>query len=261
MILEVDPPDLAQGDGLTKTPSSGMGTPAAFRAVKEPQGQAPGLEARRHDREFSRISIPISFVWRGLMSVKKCFTGTGRYHDDRDSHLVMETRQYLPTTAWPSAAEKKAVDQYPLGYPRLAACINSDVNFVMYRKFGTLRSRVLLHRQDEINKLEKRLNDLDIRDDEEWNARVRSIKYDREQDSQRSDLVDEIDAKLEHYGKCILYISWRVMADTRRRDAVARAKLTGYGTPDRAQPQELVQLDLQPEATSRFREKLHLSEG
>ena len=80
----------------------------------------------------------------------------------------------------------------------------------MYRKFGTLRSRVLLHRQDELNKLEKRLNDLDIRDNVELNTRIRSISYDSGKDSQRTDLVDEIDAKLEHYGRCIGCMSQRV---------------------------------------------------
>lgn len=85
----------------------------------------------------------------------------------------------------------------------MAAVINSDAHFATFRKFGTLRSRVLLHRQDELNKLEKELNDLNIRDGVESNTRIRSIKYDREQDSQRSDLIDKVDAKLEHYGNCI----------------------------------------------------------
>lgn len=113
----------------------------------------------------------------------------------------------------------------------MAAYINSDVNFTMYRKFGTLRSRVLLHRQDELNKLEKRLNALDLRDNVGDDFRIQCITYDREKDTQRTDLIDEIDSKLEHYGNCTWYISRGVML-TPKDEMVFRAqRLQSIGPP------------------------------
>ena len=79
--------------------------------------------------------------------------------------------------------KQKPVDDYPEGYPRLAGYVNSDSNFTMFRMFGTLRCRVLLHQQYEISKLEKKLHKLDDRDDVENNTRIRSIQYDQEKDS------------------------------------------------------------------------------
>lgn len=56
------------------------------------------------------------------------------------------------------------VDDHPIGYPQLAAFIKSDNNFLIARKYGVLRARVLLYRQDELSVLEKDLIAMD-RDD------------------------------------------------------------------------------------------------
>lgn len=103
MVLDVDPPTCAHLDRLPETPSSGMGTNDAVRAVQEPKGQDQGLEPRNRDGEFSSTQENTSTVWQGLMSVKQWLPGRGkRYRDDRNSLLVIETRQYLPTTGRPS---------------------------------------------------------------------------------------------------------------------------------------------------------------
>ena len=39
------------------------------------------------------------------------------------------------------------VDDHPIGYPQLAAFIKSDNNFLIARKYGVLRARVLLYHQ------------------------------------------------------------------------------------------------------------------
>src|SRR5215469_11608832 len=46
-----------------------------------------------------------------------------------------------PTTA------KHSVYSCPEGYPRLAAFLDSDENFMVYRRFGYLQSRLLLEKQ------------------------------------------------------------------------------------------------------------------
>ena len=93
------------------------------------------------------------------------------------------------------------MEDYPLVYPRLAACINADVNFRVYRRFGTLRNRVILHRQQELAKLESQLNELDAEDSRNYKHRITSIRRDKEDpESRRQPLIDEIDRKIVHYG-------------------------------------------------------------
>lgn len=53
------------------------------------------------------------------------------------------------------------VHKCPKGYPRLAALLSSEENFMIYRKFSYLQARLLLHRQDELRELERDLDDLD----------------------------------------------------------------------------------------------------
>ena len=50
---------------------------------------------------------------------------------------------------------------YSEGYGRLAAFEDCDPNFLIYRKFGWLHNRLLLHLQDELKKLEEDLERLD----------------------------------------------------------------------------------------------------
>ncbi|KAL8942350.1 MAG: hypothetical protein Q9216_001732 [Gyalolechia sp. 2 TL-2023] len=52
----------------------------------------------------------------------------------------------------------------PLGYPKVAVFMDSDDNFMIYRRFGFLYSRVLLSKQDELRRLEEDLDALDRSD-------------------------------------------------------------------------------------------------
>lgn len=100
--------------------------------------------------------------------------------------------------------EFESIDGYPRGYPQFAATLNSDDNFRVYRRFGTLRNRIILHKQHELAKLEERLNELDKIDDKEHKHRIQSIRKDQcDQGSQRQTLINEIDQKLEHYDKLL----------------------------------------------------------
>jgi hypothetical protein len=93
------------------------------------------------------------------------------------------------------------VQQYPAGYPQLAALLNSDSDFPVYRRFGTLRSRVILHRQHELAKLEEQLMELDKEDSKSHPHRIQSVRKDEaDTGSQRSILVDTIELKLKNYG-------------------------------------------------------------
>lgn len=92
----------------------------------------------------------------------------------------------------------------PLGYPRLAAMVDSDNNFMQYRRFGFLQTRILLNKQDELRELEYRLDRLDglITTDsgsKRWIHRSRAV--DLLHGNQRSDLLAEIEAKFKEYGE------------------------------------------------------------
>ena len=53
------------------------------------------------------------------------------------------------------------VKSCPRGYPSLAAFLDSDDCFMVYRRFGFLQSRLLLEKQDELRELERKLDRLD----------------------------------------------------------------------------------------------------
>lgn len=100
------------------------------------------------------------------------------------------------------------VDDYPKGYPRLAAFLQSDPNFEIYRRFRMLRHRIILHRQQELMKLEQKLNELDLNDAEKHPNRLQSLEWDHEDAvgegklrSEREEIIDAIDSKLKDYGE------------------------------------------------------------
>lgn len=59
----------------------------------------------------------------------------------------------------------RLAQEYPAGYPSLAAYMSDDIDGRIYRRFSYLRNRLLLHTQDKLNALEQSLEDVD-RDDE-----------------------------------------------------------------------------------------------
>lgn len=97
------------------------------------------------------------------------------------------------------------VDAHPRGYPQLAAFVNSDENFLITRKYGYLRSRLLLYRQDELSVLEKDLIALDDDDEKNRAIALQSRKLDEQTDKDpvfsRKVLMKKIDDKLGEYGR------------------------------------------------------------
>lgn len=75
--------------------------------------------------------------------------------------------------------------------------LHSDNQFVLFRRFGHLHTRILLHKQDALTELEQRLTDLDTNDANQFF--LHSRRSDR--NAARLSLLDEIDVKLKDYGK------------------------------------------------------------
>lgn len=94
------------------------------------------------------------------------------------------------------------MDQYPVGYGKLAAVEDCDPNFLIYRKFGWLRNRALLHLQDELVELEEDLEALDKLDFIE----EPTLLFSRRQNSgpeglERRELLIKLTQKLAEYGE------------------------------------------------------------
>ena len=92
------------------------------------------------------------------------------------------------------------MDQYENGYPKVAAIQASDPNFLLYKKFAWLHNRVLLALQDELMTLQNRLVKLDKRDSQNDWRKLISRRRDWGLGSERRDLVQEIEQKLEKFG-------------------------------------------------------------
>lgn len=86
--------------------------------------------------------------------------------------------------------------RYPRGYPSLTAFMNLEPKFDMFRRFGRLRIRALLYKQDELVELEEQLELVDSRD--RVQLHLSSRRHDR--NKARKDLLDQIDKKLAEYG-------------------------------------------------------------
>lgn len=87
------------------------------------------------------------------------------------------------------------------GYSRLAAFLDSDENFMIYRRFGYIQSRLLLEKQDELRMLEDKL---DILDREMYNQRdgdVTTRDLPSDIAAPRKELIQRIEEAFCGYGE------------------------------------------------------------
>ena len=96
------------------------------------------------------------------------------------------------------------MEDFPRGFPKLACFLDSDDAFMVYRRFGTVFSRLLLSKQDEIGRLEAKLHAMDKTDERDGNSQFlmsRTLDNGRSKDqvpkSWREETRREIMAKLE----------------------------------------------------------------
>ena len=98
------------------------------------------------------------------------------------------------------------VESHPDGYPRLAALMDSDINTRLYRRFGLIRNRLLLHKQDQIMELSEKLHNLDKADETSYPDRLYCRRYDKElgEESQRTQVLQSLQNHLEEYDAMLL---------------------------------------------------------
>ena len=99
------------------------------------------------------------------------------------------------------------MEDYPNGYPRVSAFLDSDDCFPLYRRFGYLHSRLLMQKQDELRELEDLLQYMDKQDErtEEGRECLQSRDTDESRDDEpvgetRKGLLSRIEKKLLEYG-------------------------------------------------------------
>ncbi|ORY09511.1 hypothetical protein BCR34DRAFT_589249 [Clohesyomyces aquaticus] len=137
--------------------------------------------------------------------------------DSCASTAVDETN---PDDSTPSASEVKKeiretitvpLQDFPRGYPLLAAFQSSEPSFSIYRCFNYLHSRVILELQDELRVLEKDLTKLDKIDSNNGNekrlgSRANDLKQAQAEktESKRAKLIASIRDKLVNYDEILV---------------------------------------------------------
>lgn len=151
------------------------------------------------------IGLPYFRVWRSSSwPLKNVLRTTKNDHDE--SHKYTRKRESgIPPGL--SNFLTDSVEDYPLGYPRVSAFLDSSPDLAVYRRFGILHSRVLLHKQDQLRNLEAELDWLDLQD---WRGtdQTRKTLMSRSKNNARKDdakdmrnvLLDDIEKKLLEYG-------------------------------------------------------------
>jgi hypothetical protein len=90
----------------------------------------------------------------------------------------------------------------PKGYPSVATFLDSDENFMVYRRFGFIQARLLLEKQDDLRKLESKLDRYDTRLGQDAQTketlRTRDLKLDAA--TARKDLMDKLEKCFNEYG-------------------------------------------------------------
>lgn len=96
------------------------------------------------------------------------------------------------------------MDNYPDGWPRVAAFLNSSDELLIFRRFGHIHSRLLLDLTVQITALETRLSRLDEEDAKaspETHNPLRTTYDEEGRNAEKEQLIEEIKAKMLEYWK------------------------------------------------------------
>ena len=87
------------------------------------------------------------------------------------------------------------MEECPKGYPRLAAFLDSDDGFTIFRRFGYVQARLLLEKQDDMRRLENEMLEMDKKDHGTKSQRLTT----RDEEPKR-DLLQRLETKYHEYG-------------------------------------------------------------
>lgn len=100
----------------------------------------------------------------------------------------------------------RPVEHHPNGFPRFAAWMNCDENFLLARRYGWLHNRVIMFRQSELHELEQELVDTDkeLEDAGDTDALTGHDSFAfGAAGAKRKKLIQAIDDKLVEYGESL----------------------------------------------------------
>jgi hypothetical protein len=122
-----------------------------------------------------------------------------------EKRVKVRSSRFVPRVAMPCRADEQcSVDNAAPGYPRLAAFVDSDANFMIYRRFGYLRTRLLLYHQDVLRAREEELDRLDktSREHLDTERQLCSRRQDEDQEFPlRTELYRKLDEEIQTYGR------------------------------------------------------------
>jgi hypothetical protein len=177
--LDIASPTLTSAS--TFVPTDGCNSPTN---VNDHNGIIPGV---KRISTFGRVKS-----WSGTLTSKMSWK-----REDEEPDTEMHIRQ---------------LETYPDGYPKVACYLDSDDSFMVYRRFGLLHSRLLLHRQDELRRLENKLLAMDQQDAKSPLGRrcLKSWSKDlarqpEEGKETRKELFEKIEENLLGYGTNLFY--------------------------------------------------------
>lgn len=88
-----------------------------------------------------------------------------------------------------------------MGYRAFSTFLDSDNNFLVFRKFGTLNSRLLLYLQDKIAVAEKELGEIDLHYSKEETGDVNNGSFRQEMIVERVQALERIHLLIKEYSK------------------------------------------------------------
>ncbi|KAF2281537.1 uncharacterized protein EI97DRAFT_463847 [Westerdykella ornata] len=91
-----------------------------------------------------------------------------------------------------------------LGYRSYSSFLASDDNFLVFRRFGDLNARVLLYLQDQIVRLEERLEELDTLHSAKTAPDIHNGSFRLEPVPERSKILEELHPKLKEYNALLI---------------------------------------------------------
>lgn len=134
------------------------------------------------------------------------------------------SHSHLPS-AWQEGYAKFEYDSYercPDGYPRVASFMDGCESFGIFRRFGQVYSRLLIHRMSDITDMEKELSELDKIDESgvqgtKW--RLKRRYHEDAPNNSKNDLLDKMEKKVINYSTLLLqYQRLKVMDQAPARD-------------------------------------------
>ena len=93
------------------------------------------------------------------------------------------------------------VENCPRGYPNLAAFLDSDEGYMVYRRFGYIQSRLLLAKQDDLRILEHQLDRLDAAEEANRPSNCMTRDLRPADAAPREELLKKTEEKFREYGK------------------------------------------------------------